>query len=341
MKILDSQSDKVISGITSIGYVTYQYALDNLAPLIDKVEFQRKLQDKKFYKKLERDLEDGCVIPPITIAFIDKSINQRSTLTNIQKFIKDNIDKSFVLDGIQRLNTLSRLKASESMNREKKLYINFIFCDSEDKLLYRMITLNNGQRPMTPRHQVEVMMSNVFDFKGYGIQLQTEKERAKKKQLGSFNKSDLIQAYLAFMADSPLVDNKKIIQDKMDELLVSKIISNDPLEYKSEFKDVLKAISTFQKDPVVHKWLRLANNLIGFSVGMKLSKDTILKCSIDKFRESIENFDQAFSDFNPSKIKVGKLRRELSCEYFRNYDKLRELDSDELLEHFSELTHDN
>ena len=185
------------------------------------------------------------------------------------------------------------------------------------------------------------MCVNVFDFKGYGIQLQTEKERAKKKQLGSFNKSDLIQAYLAFMADSPLVDNKKIIQDKMDELLVSKIISNDPLEYKSEFKDVLKAISTFQKDPVVHKWLRLANNLIGFSVGMKLSKDTILKCSIDKFRESIENFDQAFSDFNPSKIKVGKLRRELSCEYFRNYDKLRELDSDELLEHFSELTHDN
>ena len=89
MKILDSQSDKVISGITSIGYVTYQYALDNLAPLIDKVEFQRKLQDKKFYKKLERDLEDGCVIPPITIAFIDKSINQRSTLTNIQKFIKN------------------------------------------------------------------------------------------------------------------------------------------------------------------------------------------------------------------------------------------------------------
>ena len=40
-----------------------------------------------------------------------------------------------------------------------------------------------------------------------------QKERAKKTKLNSFNQSDLIQAYLAYMANSPMVDNKKIIQD--------------------------------------------------------------------------------------------------------------------------------
>lgn len=82
---------------------------------------------------------------------------------------------------------------------------------------------------MTPRHQVEAMMSSLNIFENYKIEFQTEKERAKRSDINpsAFNKSDFIQAYLAFMADSPLVDNNKIIQEKMDDLLVGKIISTE------------------------------------------------------------------------------------------------------------------
>lgn len=340
MKIFDKEIDKVIAGIVVSGSVSYQYALDNLVPLINKTEFQRKLQDKKFYKKLERDIEDGCVMPPITVAFVNKTINAITSLEDINRFVQDNIENSFVLDGIQRLNTLSRLSKSEELDRDKSLYINFIFCDSEDKLLYRMITLNNGQRPMTPRHQVEVMMNNVYDFNAYGIPIQSEKERSKKIIQQSFNKSDLIQAYLAFMAESPMVDNKKIIQEKMDGLLVGKIISTDPLKYESNFSDCLSAISKFQSNSEARKWLRIANNLVGFAVGMKKSGKIVLEETIDGFVSSINSFDDAFSDFNPSKIKVGKLRRELSCEFFKNYSKFKDYDSDELLEYFYDYTNE-
>jgi len=337
MKILDKELDNVVSGVVAIGAAPYSYAYEYLIPLINKTDFQRKLQDKSFYKKLERDLKDGCVIPPITVAFVTTSINIESSQAEINGYVAENIETAFVLDGIQRLNTLSRIQGSEGFDENKKMYINFIFCDSAEKLLYRMITLNNGQRPMTPRHQVEAIMRNVFNFEELGITIVAEKgeERANQK---SFKKADIIQAYLAFMADKPMVDNKKIIAEKMDDLLVNKIMLETPSTYVEKFESVLFAIKKFQDDSVSLKWLKIANNLVGLSVGIKHSSSIILDFSAEEFRERIETFDQAFSDFNPSRIKVGKLRRELSCEYFKNISQYKDLNSDELLECFSEIT---
>lgn len=340
MKIYEVDSDKVINAVVVSASITYEEAIEKLIPLINKTEFQRKLQDKKFYEKLERDIIDGCIMPSVTIAFVNKSITEESTKEDLIKQFEKEYLNSFVLDGIQRLNTLSRVATSPSIDLEKKLYLNIVYSDSVDKLLYRMITLNNGQKPMTPRHQVEVMMANVYDFDALGIDVQTEKERAVKIKMNSFNKSDLIQAYLAYMANSPIVDNKKIIQEKMDDLIVSKIVSAEKVVNNSSFEEVIKALSIFQKSSISLKWLKQANNLVGFAVGMKTSYAVINNISAQEFEDSIKQFDKAFSDFNPSKIKMGKLRRELSYEYFKNYSKLKDFDSLELLEYFSELTND-
>lgn len=340
MKIYDKDFDKVINGVVATGSLTYKEAIEKLTPLISKTEFQRKLQDKKFYEKLERDIVNGCVMPPITLAFVEKAINLETQIEKIEAYFNQEYENSFVLDGIQRLNTLLRVSSQENFDFDKKLYFNIIFSDKVDKLLYRMITLNNGQKPMTPRHQVEMLMANVFNFEALGIEVQTEKERADKIKINSFNKSDIEQAYLAYMANSPMVDNKKIIQDKMDELIVNKIISTEPIDDSGNFEDVIKAIAKFQVIPTNIKWLKQANNLVGFAVGMKSSHKLILDLSPEEFSNSIEIFEKAFSDFNPSKIKLGKMRRELSFEYFKNYSKLKDFDTYELLEYFSDITND-
>jgi hypothetical protein len=340
MEIYAKDFDTVINGVVATGCIKYSDAIIKLVPLISKTDFQRKLQDKKFYEKLERDIEKGCIMPPITLAYVDSTINTESTIEDIRIFFEKNYEKSFVLDGIQRLNTLSRVNKNNKLDSNKTLYVNIIFSDSVDKLLYRMITLNNGQKPMTPRHQVEMIMANAFDFDKLGIEIQSEKERAEKVKINSFSRSDIVQAYLAYMASSPMIDNKKIIEEKMDELIVNKIISNEPIDEKSNFKDVLIAISKFQHSPTNLKWLKQANNLVGFSVGMKFSKDIIKDITSEEFEHSIKNFEIAFSDFNPSKIKLGKMRRELSFEFFKNFSKLKSLDSSELLEHFSDITNE-
>ncbi|WP_041741337.1 hypothetical protein [Collimonas fungivorans] len=335
MKILDLQYDCVINGTVAFGKASYEEAVALLIPLIDKTEFQRKLQDKKFYSKLERDIADGCVMPPITVAFVTaKPVKEK----DIEKYVNANINSSFVLDGIQRLNTLHRASVTTEFNDNNNLYINFILCDSVEKLLYRMITLNNGQRPMTPRHQVEIMIANAFDFEALGINVVAEKDANMHNSRTSFRKSDIIQAYLAFMADSPIVDNKKIIEEKMDDLLVGKIMAIEPTKYKSSFKEFLGLISIFQKNAEAFKWLKTTNNLVGFAAGAKHSTKKLKSMNEDQFALCIETFDKAFSDFNPSRIKVGKYRRELSCEYFKNLEEYEDLDAEELLERFSELT---
>lgn len=336
MNILDIQFDGVISGTVAFGKATYTEAINSLIPLIDKTEFQRKLQDKKFYSKLERDIADGCVMPPITVAFVTSE--PLETAKDIEEYVNNNIEHSFVLDGIQRLNTLHRASEEIAFSDDFILYINFILCDSIEKLLYRMITLNNGQRPMTPRHQVEIMIANAFDFKKLGISVVAEKDSSTIAARKSFRKSDIIQAYLAFMADSPIVDNKKIIEEKMDDLLVGKIMAVEPTKYKSSFKEFIKILAIYQKNPEALKWLKVTNNLVGFAAGAKHSIDELKLINEDEFADCTEKFDQAFADFNPSRIKVGKFRRELSCEYFKSFAEYKDLDAEELLEHFSELT---
>lgn len=336
MKILDTQFDGVISGKVAFGKATYNEALEKLIPLIDKTEFQRKLQDKKFYSKLERDIADGCVMPPITVAFV--TTKELESDKEIEDYINENIGESFVLDGIQRLNTLHRASESVEFSDEYNLYINFILCDSIEKLLYRMITLNNGQRPMTPRHQVEIMIANAFDFQKLGVSVVAEKDASAISARKSFRKSDIIQAYLAFMADSPIVDNKKIIEEKMDDLLVGKIMAVEPTKYKSSFKEFVKLLAVYQKNPEALKWLKVTNNLVGFAAGAKHSTEQLKAIDEDEFAHCTNTFDRAFSDFNPSRIKVGKFRRELSCEYFKSFAEYKDLDAEDLLERFSELT---
>lgn len=336
MKILDVQKDGVIDGTVAFGRATYDEAIANLVPLIDKTEFQRKLQDKKFYSKLERDIVEGCVMPPITVAFVtDQELNDDR---EIEEFVNNNVAKSFVLDGIQRLNTLHRASEEFEFGPDYNIYINFILCNSIEKLLYRMITLNNGQRPMTPRHQVEIMIANAFDFNDLGLNVVAEKDANIAAARKAFKKADIIQAYLAFMADSPIVDNKKIIEEKMDELLVGKIMAVEPTRYKSSFKSFVKVLAEVQNSPDALKWLKVTNNLVGFAAGAKHSIEEVSKLTAAEFGACVSEFDNAFADFNPSRIKVGKYRRELVYEYFKNFREYREKDAAELLEKFSELT---
>lgn len=63
----------------------------------------------------------------------------------------------------KELNTLSRIDA-DKLDMSRILYCNILISDSMDRLLYRMITLNNGQKPMSARHQIEILAGNIFDF---------------------------------------------------------------------------------------------------------------------------------------------------------------------------------
>ena len=219
--------DEVIKSCVALAQTDYDFALDNLYPLLDRFGEQRKTQSKKFYARLRKDIVEGCIMPPITLAFVDESISSKTSEAEVSAFINKNIAEGYILDGMQRLNTLQDAATDRRFKRDRVLHINVIVAERYDLLLYRMITLNNGQKPMTARHQIEMLTKGAVDISGLKMQIVTEKETDGTKIHGAFKKSDIVEAYTAFLTGSVNNQNSKIIESKLDEIIVGKVMDSN------------------------------------------------------------------------------------------------------------------
>ena len=259
IKIDSIVDDLVIDSKFITGKTNYEFGINSLYPLIDKLPIQRNLQNSSFYSRLRMDLLKGCVMPPITLALIKEKDELPGALKSAEKFVNNNIDSAFILDGIQRINALNKTYKEPTIDKEldlaRPLFVNIIICKSMDNLLYRMITLNNGQKPMSANHQIEILLGNIYKFRDLDIEIQTEKEKGKKgKYKHAFLKSNIIKAYLAFLTNSTAIDNKKIIDSKMDELIAKKIIDSKITDEGLEFSSIIELINRLSSNDYLKKW---------------------------------------------------------------------------------------
>ncbi|TSJ48005.1 hypothetical protein [Fluviicola chungangensis] len=332
MEIYSVDKDKVIKAYFLTGRITYQYALDHLVGLIDKLDIQRRFQNETFYKRLEIDFQEGCITPAITIAFIKPvDLDNVPTIPVLQGEITQDIEHAFVLDGIQRLNTLKRVAAKEgnTLNKNSYLYLNIIICPSRDNLLYRMVTLNNGQKPMTARHQIEILAESIYDFSAYSFKIFTEKENAGKNEK-AYKKADILNSYISFLSNSTNLDNKKIIEDKLDELVARKIIESKIANETVDFNKILSLMDRMTGSDKLYNWLKNGNNLIGFCVGLRTSFTQVNSYNNEELETAIDTFEKAFKNINVSTIKLSRERRRLASFYISKIGELIEKDADEL-----------
>lgn len=336
IEIFNEDKDSVIESWVLTGKCDYSFALQELYPLIDKFEAQRKIQNPAFYERLRRDILAGCIMPPITLALVADT-SQFTPGFDFQSFINANIARGYVLDGMQRLHNLHIVSTADSFDGSRNLYLSVVIAKNKDMLLYRMITLNNGQRPMSPRHQIEVLTQELFDFSELDMSVQTEKERSERIVRGSFNLADISKGYLAFITDSLHNDNSRIIAEKMDELIISKILHAGPSE-GLEFQSVLSLIDRFANDQTAKTWLQTQNNLIGFCVGIKDSFTFLESTSEADFGEWCGNFDEAFKAINAAKVNLGKYRRELSAKFIKGIESYSTFGVPDLIEFFNDET---
>lgn len=338
MQLFTSLRDEVIHSSVSLGTVTYEYALENLFPLLNRFGEQRKVQSRKFYERLQRDILAGCVVPPITIAIINQRLSRSTNVEQIRAFAEQNIHQAYVLDGLQRLNTLHRAHEEGELDLTKQLPLSVIVAERYDFLLYRMITLNNGQKPMTARHQIEMLTSGLFDVQRLNIQVVTEKDTENTKIVGAFKRSDVSEAYIAFMSNSLHNQNTRIIESKLDEILVGKVMESDVLQSDVSFSSVLDEVDRLSANEDAKNWLRLANNLIGFAVGAKASLQSLKGVSPTRFAELVEIFEETFRSLETSKVNVGKVRRDFAHKFISDIEAFQHYDADEFSEEFIQLT---
>lgn len=334
MKIYSVDKDGVVDATVSLGRTDYNYALRSIFPLINRLSQQRDTQNPRFYERLRRDILRGCLMPPITLAFIDERHDRFDDAGQVEEFVKENISEGFVLDGIQRLSALNRARESSDEGDfpgNQALFLNIIVCPSIDNLLYRMITLNNGQKPMTARHQVEILSSNAFVFEDSDVSLVTEKDRQRLRR-GIFKKADFELAYMAFLSSSVHVDSQKIIERKLDELLASKILERDPTEATVEFRDVISLIGRLSEDQKLDRWFKVANNLIGFCASIRDSYHVLKDASAEEFSALVERLEIAFKSFDVSRIKLGRARRQSVSAIVRQFPAMRDASVEDITE---------
>lgn len=224
----------------------YEWYLNKTQGSEENLAIQRDIiRGSKPYKNLRADLKLGCVLPTIVLAVrdIDQTVLEnynkeegflqasRADLDMLQGAITQSLPTEFdIIDGLQRTNALRQaldeLELDERgpfLQRSLRLeiWVNIAFFP----LAYRMLLLNAGQRPMSMKHQIDILSGGLAnDIKDInGIEIFRVKDHKRRVRPGQFHLSTLAQAFQAWMQRSPNVDRTNLVVETMvvDEALES------------------------------------------------------------------------------------------------------------------------
>lgn len=214
--------------------------------VIKKNELQRaKVSSRgKPYQLLQRDLIDGCVMPPIILALSqDKGAVVSSEIDRIRNGVIDvaakqaitqAIQDSFqshdvlILDGLQRTYTLRECIAavgaagsSDHVNfLAKSIRLEIYVGLNKTGILYRMLTLNTGQTPMSFRHQIEMLYRDHLDPAQLpnGIVVLREAQEKRARGAAKYKFSEVVDMYYAFSTGRAESIDRQTLVNQLGEL---------------------------------------------------------------------------------------------------------------------------
>lgn len=209
MQSVSMLHDSRINSMNHLVELTVQEYIDLAKDIIHKNDFQRKRVSsaKSVYSLLKADLKRGCVIPPIVLALTSSPIAD-SAQESFENFVLRNKEHLVILDGLQRTYTLidllKDLESSgdeESLQAVKNLKIRTEFYVGLNRLgiLYRMLTLNTGQTPMSLRQQIEILYLDYSQIAINGVELIREVEGRFATALRQYNFREIIEGFNSYL----------------------------------------------------------------------------------------------------------------------------------------------
>jgi hypothetical protein len=326
--------------------------LDLVGENFGEFHIQRKRENHKAYKRLEKDILDGTLLPSITLAVKPDYVESLNTLISAGKL--DGLATELaqtgivnILDGLQRTYILRDLKeAGKEFKEGQSLLLEFWLEKEIKHLIYRIIVLNSGQKPMSMRHQVELLFLTIkekLEKDIEGLEIYIEREGQKRNHPRKFALDKLVTAYQSFLTKSPEVKRENIVATKMieDDILDS---DEDQLDNNfNKFKDYLKVYADIDTEiSRVYEngktnWLADENVMNSFfaalsdfgSISEKRVEriDVALKVLIDLLKKSnlgedplgLFKFDEIKAGLNPKKDNVGFATRKLLVSAFKEF----------------------
>jgi hypothetical protein len=319
------------------------------------------IKGSKAYQTLRADLKRGCLLPPLVLAIKNLvlppeltaspmnhfSISSMETLANTLSRVPPS--DVYIIDGLQRTNaikqTLQALQgtADESVflarTARVEIWLNIPF----GALAYRMLLLNAGQRPMSIKHQVEILsMKLEEELAGINhLEILKSLEAERRTKQGQFHLSKLAQAFQAWLQGTPNMDLRNLVMEQLlvesaIETLGSSLKGERSQSERDEFKTFVEwmvsadfalpaNVNFFSNETVLHG--------IAAAVGaaerndvirprMRRALDTLLRSLREKPDAdalAIDTYESVRKGIDPAKVNVGQATREMVFKAFQEY----------------------
>lgn len=284
--------------------------------ILVKNEFQRSRvkRTSTVYSLLRKDLKQNCTFPPIVLALsvdkvmglgLDKDIED-SDLSAL--FLPENL---IILDGLQRTYNLQEVKDEltkaddvDALNRylDNKIRVEIYIGINKIGILYRMLTLNTGQTPMSTRHQIEILYSDYLNTGLNDIKLYKQVDKTICKKIGEYQFDSVIEGFNSYLdRDESGIDRLDIL----DNIQNLEKLSEENNE-RDLFVDYLTTFNEFIKkmNELTAEW-KYENSDVNIDVDSIFGKDIL----------SIFNKPQVLSAFGAA---IGKLKDNNVIENFED-----------------------
>lgn len=218
MKVASKVKDGRINAVNILLDMNIREYLEVAGNIIKNNEFQRKRvkNSSTVYALLKKDLRSNCTMPPIVLAIKAEKMNH---LLNPYDVDEEQIKSLFkpenliILDGLQRTYTI--LDLVDELKKENNIEVLNNVLDNSIRIeiylginkigiLYRMLTLNTGQTPMSIRHQIEMLYSDYAENSIGEVRLLKETDSKSVKRIGEYQFRDVIEGFIHILIEMNL-----------------------------------------------------------------------------------------------------------------------------------------
>ncbi len=237
-EVLDIDYDHRVSCYALNAKADYEWYLEKTTGAEHNLEIQRSIiSGRKTYETLRADLKRGCILPPIVLAAQQVALpnaqkeNPKEVFTEISDAEKESLQGTLsghnanfiqIIDGLQRTNAI-RSVLSELGEEERKtflqrpirleIWLNIQFF----ALAYRMLLLNAGQKPMSMKHQIEILADSMrVEFQAIpNLEIIRGIEKRRRTQPGQFQLATLSSAFQAWLQKQANIDLKSAVTEQL------------------------------------------------------------------------------------------------------------------------------
>jgi len=316
---------------------------------------QRKREKHKAYDRMKKDIIDGALLPSITLAIKPEIVPQIVAHIHDNQILQQRLsvpNQLYILDGLQRTYILNDLKKDGVVFKENQMIHVEFWLEQEIKhLIYRIIVLNAGQKPMTMRHQVELLflaLKNKLETE-INISIMTERELTRRTGARRYSLDRVACAYHCFMTKSPEVNKENIVAKNLVEGDVLDSSEDELAQVYIDFRSYFDIYAQIDEEvcrvykgndekkiPTGANWFGSENVMSSFFASVAIfGRDEERKgrivTSLTKLLADLENASEGddvlgleqlhrlIDGFNPRKVNIGHATRKLLTSGFREF----------------------